>query len=410
MLSLFVEDKEHSDATIPISWCVTRGALEALKAKGCVKPFLFLSIVHSKNEVKRLLVPLDQAMEYVQFSHVGKHRIRAMIVWGSVDDVSGEERMFNNLLSRANHYRFANDLYDWSGEFCERYLSGLGVDHLESVQLEVNVGAEFFAPKPSSFEWWWVNHWFPFPPRDQCHFRGRRCVAYSIQPPIVALWMLLVSTIRTVYAVGSVIFGMRNVHFSPIIHPFSRSTGEICPHVYSLDDYLNPKNNIFRADKNGVRRSSIFLLLHSLLWLVVGTTLYVINHFHVWVEAGVVSVTTLFIVVLAVIICLIKDMIPRLFNPRGKTAWERREDRKQRAMEKKQERYTRRQAKFDLIAQRRKAELAKIAERQEAALQAIVCDGSTAVPKLDALPQKLQTVHLRFQDIKARVCRPFAKS
>ena len=47
-------------------------------------------------------------------------------------------------------------------------------------------------------------------------------------------------------------------------------------------------------------------------------------------------------------------------------------------------------------------------ELRERIEQLLVCNGDFT-PQLSALPKDRQTIYLRFQDFKAKVCKPFAR-
>jgi hypothetical protein len=51
----------------------------------------------------------------------------------------------------------------------------------------------------------------------------------------------------------------------------------------------------------------------------------------------------------------------------------------------------------------KKGEKEKLAE-----FEYLFCDGQ-AIPAINALPSKRRTTHLRFMNLKAKVCKPFAR-
>lgn len=56
---------------------------------------------------------------------------------------------------------------------------------------------------------------------------------------------------------------------------------------------------------------------------------------------------------------------------------------------------------------RREQEMFKL--RYETEFEPLLCDGRDLKPSIADLPPERRTVHLRFLDLKAKVCRPFAK-
>ena len=186
-----------------------------------------------------------------------------------------------------------------------------------------------------------------------------------------------------------------------------RDEGE-CPDVF-----WQKKNNFFLADKDGNVRSVFFLLLHPMSLLLSGLVVF---FFITW-RKSIISlpwgnILAFVLPVLAVyIIFLIASVIIRRISSASLAgvAQEVRDEQARKATE--------------VSARKRRAkEVAKYA-RLEATRNAwkdlytgelpdIVCcngDGSPLPVRFDALPPRRRTIFLRFQHVKARVCRPFAR-
>jgi len=103
----------------------------------------------------------------------------------------------------------------------------------EIAQIKVNVAAEFFAKEPWPWVRWWVNFWFRTTPRDQCQFRKRKIFpAFSIQPIPVFIWMVLKLAWRAVVVLWLLLLGKRGIDFRPLISPFRARTGNIYSDLY----------------------------------------------------------------------------------------------------------------------------------------------------------------------------------
>jgi hypothetical protein len=404
-LRLFTDNVEHSEPVIPIRWCVDRKALDKLKELGVLKPFLFISIQlqgegedAQPREVLRKLVPLERAMEYIELNHAGRHIIRAFIVWA--ENFKNEIRLLVDVLTERRRGDYVNHLYQSDGS-----LRGTQPNHLLSPnyfldgtqgKLEVSVGKEFFAPEPSAREKQWVNLWFGDGAFDQCEFRRRRFVAYTIQPFVVPIWAVLVVLFRAVIAGLSAFLGVKGVDFSPILHPFRDSLSDIRPgyHRSYGDKYFTTDDNYYWTDKNGESRSRFFLLLYPPFLTVLAVVLYFIDRFQIWNLALRLGVLVAVIVLLSVVSISVAKRIDPILDKQFKkmqvkkmvgTASEKRKP-----------------AKLDPQAE-------ALRVMYETELQFVACDGSTLPAKVTALPKSRQTVHLRFQDFKAKVCRPFAR-
>lgn len=156
MLQLVVNTEEATSASIPIRWCVSRDTLALMQAKGALNPHLLLVVANGNREEARRLVPIDQMMEYVDFSSPGAHKIFGTIVWsaygnarvlkkrilgGRVIDEDGYVQKFNKLsvLDDEGVLEVEDRLYKSDHEFAICSLD-------EASEIEVNVAKEFFAP------------------------------------------------------------------------------------------------------------------------------------------------------------------------------------------------------------------------------------------------------------------------
>src|SRR4051812_9369593 len=109
MLRLSAPNDKQQEACVPVRWCVSKDVLETLEKDNVKEPLLFISITHNKREVDRVLVPLEQMMEYIQLRHAGINTLHAFIVWS---DYESSDRMVNRFLSRRAEETFSNYLYD----------------------------------------------------------------------------------------------------------------------------------------------------------------------------------------------------------------------------------------------------------------------------------------------------------
>ena len=73
----------------------------------------------------------------------------------------------------------------------------------------------------------WVNLWHATPARTRSEYWWRCLIAYTIQPPTIALWIALVVTTRALCAFFSLIVARRGIQFTAIMHPFSCSTLDV---------------------------------------------------------------------------------------------------------------------------------------------------------------------------------------
>ncbi|MBX4210474.1 hypothetical protein KW783_00690 [Candidatus Parcubacteria bacterium] len=384
MLRLTVPNPEQADANIPIRWCVSKETYEILKAKLVKNPILYITVLKDREVVDRILTPVSAMMTYVQFHRKGKHTVRATIVWtgGSVDD----DFFKRDLLKRSNQHDYEFDLFNFDKKECTAELRQ-GRDYsaraylgciCENSEIDINVAEEFFAKEAPAWEKRWVNLWYEYAPRDQCQYRKRRFVAYSIQPPLVLLWVTLVALIRAIWATVLFLIGMRGVKFSPIIHPFGNSTSDVNDDV---------ENNFFIENKIQKPRPLWFALLQPLSLVIVALVLFMhrpgahMKKFELFIFA-VPSI--LYLVFVSLVICHL--ILRRTESLEYKAAH---------AAE---------------IEQRNKRQAERATQVFDETFHDLVCTGTAMPASLEALPKSRQTIRLRYNNFKAKVCKPFARS
>lgn len=403
MLKLIAEHPEAAEAVMPLRWCVTPDTLAELKNRGAINAHLLLVVIHDDDEVDRHLVPLGQMMDYVEFQRKGKHTVFGTIVWHEEGNVFYLRKMLaaGNFDSPFNTGRLQD--YE-TREVVERLLpreldageplyTDYHIRHLDLTALHVVVPAEFFAKEPPEWEKRWVNLWFETKPRDQCQFRRRRFAAYTIQPPLVLFWLVARTLFQVIAGTFLVLAGMRRVDFRALTHPWT----------YSVDDLwsdVEKGNSVFLRERSGKRRALLWWAFTPLAWLIVfagamAGNLITATGIPWWLLAVAAplalivpaAVITVGFWLLVVAFGGAVSLYGRIF--RRETS----DERERRVAEER----------------RRREEAARLAFEREHAryLAAIACDGPVAV-NLKALPKQYRTVHLRFLDLKARVCRPFA--
>ena len=174
-MKLIVSSEEVGSPTVPLRWCITPDEVQHLKQEKMLNPHLLLVAIHGDWEVDRQLVPLSQMLTYVTFSRSGKNRLAACIVSNSESVKELKKRYLGK--DEYGHYN------------CNVFEDGrLQVGYAQT-GVTVQVAKEFFAKEPAAWERFWVNLWFETRQRDQCQFRRRRMLAYSIQPPLVLLYV-----------------------------------------------------------------------------------------------------------------------------------------------------------------------------------------------------------------------------
>lgn len=402
-MKLFVSETKVQDAVIPIRWCLNRQELEELKEHKAKNPHLLLVIVHDKKEVDRYLIPLNQMLAYIQFHKPGENQILATVVWSYTGDTSKLRKCF---FEPDTSGAYEQKVLNYEGE---NLLPDFNCSRLRhQTEITVIVPAEFFAKEPPAWEKKWVNSWFETKPRDQCQYRRRRMVAYTIQPPSVLLFIVFITIIRTLAASVLLFLGKRGVDLKPIIHPFQ---------YRSYDVWDDTKASVFLRNAKGRRQHWLIILFSPLSFLGFLAVLVnirfifpsLVSHFNLqwWyyplgalaVMVGIPVVVYAFFALSFFIPNTIISFISKVLRGSMPKSWsERKKARQERAWKEEQKKQSEEAEK-----KRKKEEQLRVEIEQ-----LLVCDGEF-VPKLSALPKEKQTIYLRFQDLKARVCKPYQK-
>lgn len=258
--------------------------------------------------------------------------------------------------------------------------------------LEVTVSKEFFAAEPSARQQALVNLWHLSRPKDQCAYR-RRMLLCIVKLPLALLFYPIRALLQFLLAFAAFMSGMRGVTFRPILHPFGNEFMDVTPDEEKC-------SCVFLSDADGNRRNRILLAFMPSLWLCVFLAGRIITHsLHKW---SYISWRSLLlwspIVVFAVVTLII------LFDRLGEfVVGLSGYDAVEKAAKHEKVKLMRKKAKED--AERRKFE-----QKFDEYDQYLSCSADTDfVPSVSALPLAKQTLHLRFHDLKARVCKPFAR-
>ncbi len=389
-IHLYVDNTGTSDSVVKLRWCICPEVYEMLREDLVEDPYLLLVIVHNNQEKERRLIPLGQMMEYVAFYGSGSHKIFATIVWLDVIDVKNYGEEFKKYyLSKDRQKRFNHVLIrdgDRFDDYTPHYARRTG-----EVMIEINVSRKFFAKKVSARLERWVSLWRETLPRDQCQFRGRCFHAFTFQPLMVGAYIIFFVFIRSFLAFYGLLLGMRQIGFSPIIHPFKSSTKEVLEHT---DD--SGAGSIFVTNKEGRERSLFILPFIPIVLLFLSEMSFAVNSLFykvtIWsvskgVLVGILLIWTIILMLYAI------SFIARFF-PKGKKKESRKEEQ------------TRAYEEFERAEEHKERQRI---EQWEKAYSPLVCEGEPVEPSLNALPKTHRTFYLRFQDFKARVCRPFAE-
>lgn len=385
MFELQVASRDVTNGNIAISWCVTPETLQYLAANKVKDPQVIIVVAptenyHSRREYRKV-VPLQDLMTYLEFKASGENQIRAFISTKSRKDARG-----SYLSKEDGDYKtdiLSEDGKEWGYIFGGKYQTHTTESgdeeqvyarspDLPAPTVMVNVPAGVFAKEPAKWEKTWVNHWFRSKPQDQCDFRRRRLLAYTVQPLVMLLDVLVV---RTLMLLVSTLWWSRGMSLKYHFHPMTYSIADTVG-LWKGGSWVVPTlPEDAQGDADDILLSYVLRKCWGLLFTppaLVG--LWAIAHFHVWLYALVIGASVIGIVALAFWLSTgafmaLGEWILNLFMSKDTTPW----------------------------------------YLDEEELNNLTCTQNfKARTSVSALPAKHRTIGLRFQDLKAKVCRPFS--
>ncbi len=372
MLELHVASNDVTSGSIGVGWCVSPEALKMLADSEVKHPAIVLITApkgqkdRSSPDYKefRTVVPLKDLVAYVSFKTPGENNI-----WGFIaSDVKSAKEKFLEKGARIGWEKeiLSDDATQWP----EWNLTGrLNANHsmyfqepalklLIAEPVPVTVPEACFAPEPAEWEKTWVNYFFTRRVMDQCEFRRRRILAYTVQPVL----MVLQIAIRALALSFSTLLGLRAWSIKPLLHPVTTSFFEDGLGVLDFTKgsyFVGQGKNAF---VNWLRLPFTPAILLALFFIV---RCHALSHF------GVVLLAVLGLVAFVMGgLALIGWNLDRLERiEAASTAW----------------------------------------YLEESELPLIVCStDNVKATNVNQLPAKKRTFRLRFQELKTKVCRPFS--
>jgi hypothetical protein len=321
-------------------------------------------------------------MAYVTFYRNGKNRILALVTDRKGDI---EKWMLRNKEERGGwHYQAMAFPTPWDGkdDVCKYLLAHRwemiaaesGQDAIYSY-LDIDLPSDCFAKEPSEFEKTWVNFFFRNKAVDQCEFRRRRILAYTVQPIAFVIAVALYIVVTACIQIFNLMIGKWTVWTN----------------YFSSDSVIDRRIDFLIVKK----LDPLQWILVPVPWMMVGVFLLSrikCLHFFNWlwcIPAYLLIIPIGFWLLVFLIVGV--DKLNK---------WS--ENRRPRIIDEK--RAARQKAEDELLTRMeiiRKAELAS--------LDLILCSSGKKITRINDLPRSKRTIKLRFQGLKAMVCKPFAR-
>lgn len=362
----------QADSRMALRWCLTPDATSELRRRdiNVADAYLFVVVagVLSEDEhftrydeTHRYLVPLSQAEQIVWFDYAGANEVFATVVWP--DD--GYKSMRKHLMSTTSGGQYRSSVLDeWEQEF--RYFGGSTGSLHGTTRLRVEVDEGVFGQAPPAWVTKFIGLFYADPlGRIQCDTR-RQALGAAIPRLLGSLVVVpLLELFQAILVAVLAICGKRDVNYSAFRHPYRDGPSSITRGVTTSRWFV---------DNEGDPRGAVWVLVNPIVGVVlaaVWTLLVVLSGWAWWIViAGMPATMAL---VLAIGLAFIR-FAPGIID----TMTARHRNRRQQAAE---------------AARRDRAE----------ALTELSCQ------KFDEREARL-TVRLRWDHLKARLCKPYAKT
>ena len=392
---LIVPDTEFVDAIVPVRWCISpKLERQMLSDIQYYRDFLVcISIIRRDPEdetkvldERRLVLPLKQALETIEFQRNGSFELNAVLMRGGEKaTLRGMRKWF---CARSSPKEYEHTLYNSeTGEFKEGFVYG-DANHSSitntTFSVKIQVSTKFFAKEPAPWRRWYADWLHEFPSENSCQFRKRFWILGLLKFPCFvasAVGWVALAAVLTITFCG--LCGFRFKSWKGFI-PFT-----------NMDQLLDPtrENNYILTDKDGEERSNWFALaIPGVILAIVGIIGY---FFTLLVTRG--GWRWILPVVFALVLGSVLSYGAKLLH--GKWIIADRERRELKAEYKKQAQSEKERIKREVAQERFRREC-----------EGVVCTSTPMLPSVSALPQSKQTIRLRVQELKASgICRPFAK-
>lgn len=363
-------------STLSVGWTVTPDVLaEVTKHEADGKKSWMMLLIFSKDRghEQRKIVPLRDCIAYLGLERPGKTRVYGQILCGSRKDV------FKSWLTKERPTSWETKSHFHAMENGFPVSLGALKEHRVGPEISIDLEApsEVFASEPPAWERKWVNRLFPrMPAYDQCEYRRRRLVAYTVQPVIAVGWTLFIAVVQ---AAAFTLFLVK-----PSRAPWSDMG---LSNEDPLGDGIIPKVGMN------------WLLYPIFWWVPAGVTWLAVRHAHGHLDVrGLVALGAVFVPALVLFVALVVSQVAWLIG------------------------YT----KSNALARVGRGFMAVAGFVSEPFVKLLIWCLSTklsdedilvlttprqerAPMELRDLPASKRTIKLRFFDLKAKVCRPFAR-
>ncbi len=375
-MRLIVDHTDSAEPVIPVRWCLDPKdvpQINSVQKGGDQEIAILIVILYEKGGEKRIVTKVDEMMVHLSFDRPGNHTVVACLV-SSYDLVTFKKRIQMKDDEESSGYRHV--AYDQIlGEFSKYIPNGFLISGTKC-EIEVAVPKEHFPKKPNKILWTIANYPFAEPARDQCSYRRRLMLGWSLSIILILISILTV-LVRLAVATFLTLLGQRNVNWKAVFHPRDFDTEQVSYGVRS-------GNNWFLCDDLGNKRPWQVRMLNPLLWIVLLVFSLIVH-----LDGGpsffrIFAVSAVLIMMFTVSMSILGFLVSKVANLIS-------------------------EAKY-VSAKAKESSVQMMPPVGESLYEFLGCHaGKKIEAKVSALPAAKQTVRLRYHELKAQVCRPYAK-
>ncbi|MFA5870715.1 MAG: hypothetical protein WC842_02415 [Candidatus Paceibacterota bacterium] len=382
-------------ATVPVEWHLS-DELIAKKPKCLVICDLEMSLDLLKENREtvignRYFCKVTDLVKYLQLFRSGKHSLVVLVFYGDDAEIEAKFYLEKDSKSRYDKSVWFSDLVDQDKGYAEVTF------------FEFEIPEELFAQKPESkfgkFVWNWVNGWFSSKPIDECEYRKRKILAFTLKP-IFWSFIAAIQILWTIIGCSIVLFlGYRPVSlWKNIISTFTDDDQFQWDLRYYQDWDPDYYWRLWKKEWSNGKCEKTYIPLFFVPWI----SLLTIGCF---VGIGYIFISSFFTVVSLALYVALPSLASYFFlrwyfNDKKVT---KREEKKREKKREKAKKTQEEEIQFEKEAQERMTKFLK--EYASLNLVPQKVDIKRVIPVVNTATK----FTLRFWNMKAKVCKPFAR-
>lgn len=223
---------EILNGDIQVRWCITDELIDALNDADVSDPHILLISTRKGgcNEMSRQLIPLTQLKTFVRCTNAGEVMLHAWIIDGS----QGRKHINKKFMRRIGG-SYDTDMLSYTGEAFTQ-----GVELAKYASLLVTIPAGVFGKEPGPRMKWFVNLWHSSKIVDECNYRQRLILAFTLKWEVMIAYVIIASLFRIFVSLFVAGIGYhKNVNWRIVLQVFDFGISDIFSDQYHNNWFLN---------------------------------------------------------------------------------------------------------------------------------------------------------------------------